>query len=327
MLIHFKTSFKTSVLLLLFIVGTPLLYAGKNLPDKFEPRGFIAQVFVFSTDTVSKDTLITNKEIIQKPEYAVPDSLSNKTINFQVNSRISYLRFSNFRNDESKKLFLQAWEKEKEVKHLSAKTDSLRKAYLNSSFDQKAEVSNLILRAEERLITLNEEIPAMYEKARNLENQYWQSAPDDEIAKFQEKINNFKDSIRKMVEKPKIQSVENIEKNQDTITFYQSGQNPVKKEFKPSEITYKIQIIAYKTRIPDSAAKAIKKLSLLRKVDIYKDENGVTFYTTGNLKSYQEAIILQAQVKQEGIKNPSITAYQQGKKITLDEAKKINNGL
>jgi len=206
------------------------------------------------------------------------------------------------------------------------KTDSLRKAYINSSIDQKAEVSNLILKAEERSITLNEEISALYEKIRNIENQYWQSAALDEIGKFHEKIIHFKDSIQRIADLKKEQKNLAEQKESEQITFYQSAQNPVKAET-ASEIVYKIQIGAYKTKIPDSASKSIKKLSVLRKVEKFKDEKGVTIYTTGSLKSYQEAVILQSQVKQEGIKNASISAYQKGKKITVEEARQINKEL
>lgn len=66
---------------------------------------------------------------------------------------------------------------------------------------------------------------------------------------------------------------------------------------------------------------------MLRKVENYIDEKGYSIYTTGNLKTYQEAVTLQNQVKQEGVKNPTVTAYFQGKKIPVEEAKKINKEL
>ena len=66
----------------------------------------------------------------------------------------------------------------------------------------------------------------------------------------------------------------------------------------------------------------IKKLSVIRKVENYTDEKGVKIFTTGNLKVYQEAVTLQNQVKQEGVKNPVIIAFEKGKKIELNTAKK-----
>jgi len=75
----------------------------------------------------------------------------------------------------------------------------------------------------------------------------------------------------------------------------------------------------------DSAAKLIKKLSILRKIENYKDEKGFTIYTTGSLNKYAEAVTLQNQVKQEGVKNAIVEAYRNGKKITVADARKLNN--
>jgi len=118
MLIHFKTSIKTSIILLLFTIGASFAYAGNDLPRYLESGSFAKQTFIFADDTISKVTLIENDVTNRKSEIIIPDSLLNKTINFQVNSGISYHRISHFRIDESKKLFIQAWQKEKEVKSL-----------------------------------------------------------------------------------------------------------------------------------------------------------------------------------------------------------------
>ena len=228
--------------------------------------------------------------------------------------------------NESKKLFFQAWLKEKEITNLSAQTDSLRKAYTNASSDQKEALSAQILRAEKRTLALNEEIPVLYGKARDEENRHWQSVSADEISRFQERIRLFQDSVRQIYDLKNKQAVTN-QKTPDTITYYKSSQKAVVKTEATSEIIYKIQVGAYKGKVPESAAKSIKKLSVIRKVEKTKDEKGITLYTTGSLKNYQQAVILQNQVKQEGIKNAAIAAYQNGKKIPVDEARKINNEL
>jgi len=131
-----------------------------------------------------------------------------------------------------------------------------------------------------------------------------------------------------------IQSKKKLELNNktqsipDTLLIVQES-TPVKevKSEAVSDIIYKIQIAAYKVKLPESANAMIKKLSALRKVENFTDDKGVKIYTTGNLKTYQEAVTLQAQVKQEGVKNPIIIAFQKGKKITVEEAKKVNNEL
>jgi hypothetical protein len=302
MLIYFSASIKTTLLLLLFTVGGLNLYAG-----------------ISSARLPQNDTMATAKAAVPQYLVVIPENERKQTINFQVNSTISYFSFSHFAKDESKKTFYTAWQKEKEARKLSSKTDSLRKLYANSSDDQKEKISTLILKAEQRQMALNEEIPALYAKVRNDENQYWQSASADEKAKFQEKIKLFRDSIQQAT------AALNKQTLPDTITFYHAKPRPVANVEPASAIIYKIQVGAFKGKLPDTAAKSIKKLSMLRKVENYKDEKGITVYTTGSLKNYQDAVTMQSQVKLEGIKNATIAVYNNGKRITLEEARKLNN--
>ncbi len=302
MLIQFTSSIKTTLILLLFTIGGLNSYAD-----------------ISSKNLIQNDTIATLKPPVSQPEvFVIPENARKTAIDFQVNSEISYFSFSNFVKDESKKIFYSAWLKEKEVSKLSAQTDSLRKSYSDSSDDEKEKISSLILKAEGQMMALNEEIPDLYEKARSEEKQYWQSASSDEKAKFQEKIRLYQDSIQQAV------AVLNKQKVPDTITYYIAESKPVANTEPATTITYKIQVGAFKGRLPDSAAKSIKKLGMLRKVESYKDEKGVTIYTTGSLKRYQEALTLQSQVKLEGIKNATIATYNNGKRITLDEALKLN---
>lgn len=286
----------------------------------FTIGGLNSYAIISSKGQIQNDTIVTIKPPVSQSEvFVIPENVRKTAIDFQVNSEISYFSFSNFVKDESKKIFYSAWLKEKEVSKLSAQTDSLRKSYTNSSDDQKEKISALILKAEGQIMTLNEEIPDLYEKARNEEKQYWQSASSDEKAKFQKRIKIYQDSIQQAIaalNKPKVP---------DTITYYTAESKPVANTEPATSVTYKIQVGAYKGKLPDTAAKSIKKLGMLRKVESYKDEKGVTVYTTGSLKRYQEALTLQSQVKLEGIKNATIAAYNNGKRITLDEARKLNN--
>ncbi len=307
MLIRFTTSIKTILILLLFITAEFNLYA------------IIAPVELFQPDTIIAKTNTTKQVIPQSDVFVIPENARRETINFQVNSEISYLSFSHFVKNESKRIFYSAWLKEKEVRKLSAQTDSLRKSYTNSSTGQQEKISAQILKAEGQLMNLNEAIPGLYEKARAEENQYWQSVSSNEIVKFQEKIRLYQDSI--------LQTANRLNKQRppDTITYYKAEPKPVANTESANAVTYKIQVGAYKGKLPETAAKSIKKLGVLRKVESYKDVKGITVYTTGSLRNYQEAITLQNQVKLEGIKNAVIVAYNNGKRITLDEARKLNN--
>ncbi len=343
MIIILKQSIKTIFILLLLISGGTLLNAGNSTyPYTLAEFGQNELITVMLYDYkatdhkyyLQEDTVLTGKNDtvksieIQNDRFNFPDRLAKMQINFQINSFISYLNINHFVRNESKKIYFQAWLKENELQRLSIQTDSLRNVYANTDLIKKEEISRQILNAEKKSIALNEEIPAMYEMARVDEDLYWQEASLDVIAKFQEKIRIYKDSIRQntILQNGPTNSI--YPAIQDTIILYKS---PAKTDEKKAELTigaiYKIQIGAYKGKIPDSANKLIKKLSVIRKVEKHIDDKGVTIYTTGNLKYYKDAVTMQNQVKQEGIKNAVINAYQNGKKITVNEARKLNNEL
>ncbi len=317
MLILIKTSIKTSFLAFLFILGSQSLLAGNTTgscgdKDRFEIQTSDLQYnFNFSDTNFSagNDTL-------------VPPRLLRETIEFQVNSEIVYLKINHFVKSEAKKMFVKAWLGEQELKHLAMQTDSLRKLYSNLPEEKKTEISDLILKNEDRSNLLNQEIQALYQNARNEEDRYWQSASKDEIASFQQKINLLKDSILNAGNVAHVVP--------DTIILYKhtKAAKPQEVKVEPvSGVIYKIQIGAYKGKVPESANKLMKKLSVIRKIENHIDEKGVTVYTTGNLKTWQEAVTMQNQVKQEGVKNATVVAYQNAKKITVNEARKINNEL
>lgn len=302
----------------MFTIGVSFLFYSSEVLATTNLTGFDNQGTIISGDTVITLNSNINADIV------IPKELAEKTIDFQVNSTIGYLNIRQFRKADSKKMFIQVWTKEKELDQLKLKTDSLRKIYSSASDDEKEGLAVKILQDEQHAIELNEEIPAFYEKISKLENDYWQSASADELSKFQESVNSYKDSLRQTTEAQNKKSVEEAELIPDTISIYQPNVKIDPKTENTSSVSYKIQIGAYKGKVPDSAAKLIKKLSLIRKIEKNKDEKGLTVYTTGNLKAYQEAVTMQNQVKQEGVKNATIIAFQNGKKISIDEARKIN---
>ena len=283
--------------------------------------------FFLPKDTITQELIeMTKIEIPQNEIFLIPARLSLLPINFRINSSISYLNINHFEGNEAKKLFFQAWLKEQELEKLSVLTDSLRKTYMNASEAQKLEISSQILSAEEKSVALHEEIPVLYEKAREEEDLYWQTASQDAIVRFQEKISLFKDSIARIESVQTKQEANTQPEIPDTIILYKSTPQTEKiPEVVKGEIIYKIQIGAFKGKIPESANKQIKNISIIRKVENHVDEKGVKVYTTGNLKLYSEAVTMLGQVKQEGIKNAVISAYQNGKTISVIEARKLNN--
>jgi len=337
MLFVLKTIIKTTLLLLLFaMVNNELLafevfHMHQNRNDIDLSIGTISQE-ILSICVITKDTITPIKNDSQtirtEDVFIIPNSLSRKIIYFQVNSDITYRSFHHFVKNESKKIFFQAWLLEKELDKLSVKTDSLRKTYSMATNEQKDAMTAYLLKMENRTIELNTEIPILYENARIEENKYWMSISVNEIAGFKEKLKQFSDSIEQVNQKILEQTLPKNRIVSDTLYLEkeQSKSNASKPEI-GSEIVYKIQIGAYKGKMPEPANKLIKKLSAIRKVESYLDDKGVKVYTTGNLRNYNEALTLQSQVKQEGVKSPIIAAYLKGKRITVPEAKKLNNEL
>ncbi len=316
--------------MLLFIAGGRYLSAGNfrmdyvasNLPTTSNPEGFYLQEQIYYSQDTVKTGQLKPDEAVVKNKFSI-----HENVDFHVNSEIRYLSIDHFRKNESKKMFSDGRFKEKELSRISSQTDSLRKVYANSPGEKKEEIAVQILKNEEQSMILNSEIPVLYQNARNLEDQYWQAAPLNEKVQFQEKVKSFRDSLALQELKEETEKMAKIQTEAILISREPMQRKEVKTETATSTIVYKIQIGAFKGKIPEASNKMIKKLSMLRKVENYSDEKGVKVYTTGNLKTYLEAVTLQTQVKQEGVKNPVIMAFQKGKKITVDEARKLNNEL
>lgn len=319
MLILSKTSIKTTILLILFIFWGSFLQASSNVVQPCYGGSFDHLL-------IQEDTIKTPVAKVETSgDFVIPERLKEKIFEFQINSEITYLSFRHFVKPEAKKSFFDAWIKEQETRKLEKETDSLRKIYAHASDDQKEQIAAIILKNEQQSIAFNNEIPAMYENARNLENQFWQTATAEMHNERMLKISQFRDSLELQNRKKHEQSVSQAESSIDTLILQVQTTQPAeaKAETVP-EIVYKIQIGAFKGKIPETSNKLIKKLSLIRKVENYVDEKGVKVYTTGNLRLYQEAQTLLNQVKQEGVKNPIIAAYHKGKRVPVEEAKKLN---
>lgn len=337
MLILFKQNIKTSFLILLFItMGTCLfafnpssameekndhlkLFSGDNWTI-LSPPELILFIDSDSISTPQKDSVnVVSSVNANDVMYSL---LAKTPINFRINSAINYRKLNHFMRDDARDQFFQGWLKEVELQKLSRHTDSLRKAYSIASPEEREKISSGIIEGEQKSITLYEEIPGYFQKAREIEDRHWQSASSDEIAQFQQKVLQYEDSMARSSRMAVQTEVH------DTITLYNQG--PVAEEKKtevPSGIVYKVQIGSFKGKIPDASNKLIKKLSIIRKVENHVDEKNNKVYTTGNLRSHAEAVILLGQVKQEGVKTAVITAYQNGKKIPVSEAKTLNKEL
>ena len=89
-------------------------------------------------------------------------------------------------------------------------------------------------------------------------------------------------------------------------------------------IVYKVQIGAFKSEVPVVIAN--KFLTIAKKgITNYKDESGLTIYTVGEFKTYDEASLVKSDVVKSGILDAFIVAYKEGTKISLNEGNTLIN--
>lgn len=90
-----------------------------------------------------------------------------------------------------------------------------------------------------------------------------------------------------------------------------------------SGLVFKVQIGAFKDEVPLEIANKFLKVAN-KGVKNYKDVNGLTIYTVGIYRSYEEAIAVKTEIITiAAISDAFIVSYKNGIKITVDEAKKM----
>lgn len=254
-----------------------------------------------------------------------------RLIEFRINSDITYLNTANFRTEEGKLLFNEASAKQKELDNNLQKIDELREDYRLATLEnEKKIIGDKILSFENDTYRLKDEITELLERSINLENNYWQNAPEKELADF--KINIKKLSQTIAPPKPENDSTKVLPDTSviidPNILFNKMEVEKItRKLHETDELVYKIQIGAFSKGLPRYVDRLYKKLSVIRKIDHYTDENGVTVYTTGNLTNLDDAVKMQKQVRQEGIEDAFVVPYFNGKRITLEQAKEIAKEL
>ena len=275
------------------------------------------------------DSVLTPKSIIssQNPplqtttQVEIPQELKDTTISFQINSRIHYIQVNQFRNENSKQAFISGWKAEQELKTKQEQINLLRETYDTAQGDTKDSLASKIIRIEKEIYQLNQQARESYLTANEKEAIYWGNAGETEIDQFLQQTQHLKDSLKK------IETATETVSTPVKISVIIPDTTLVKPstEIPPTEgiITYKIQIGAYSKTPPDWVQRQFKKLSVIRRIDQYTDNNGVTVYTVGELKTYKDALQMQKQVKIEGIQKAIIAAYRDGERIHIDEALKI----
>jgi hypothetical protein len=176
---------------------------------------------------------------------------------------------------------------------------------------------------ESQTYELKNIVNQLFLQAKSVENEYWQNATTEETESFIKALNAASSEIDN---KKSVQSDALIESPELIIPPVLLENNEEERSTpkpKPSGIIYKIQLGAFSRGIPNNMKPVFSKISVIRKVENYTDDKGVVVYTTGNLTNYDDAVLMQNQIRQEGIKDPIIAVYLNGKRITLEQAKEL----
>jgi len=264
-----------------------------------------------------------NKPVEVPVVTEIPEALKDSLIHFQVNAVVSYNKISQFKSDDSRKVFVKGWLMEQDIQKKMDELSDLRKKYGSRIGPAQDSLVDRILKLEQETYQMNQQVRNAYQEANQTEADYWNKAGALEVEDFRRKVSRIQDSARNATE-------EKIQKEAEekilvilpdsaivTDTIVEAKPNPA------DEVVYKIQIGAYRNSPPDWIQKQFKKLAVIRRIDQRVDEKGITVYTVGELKTYDDAVQMQKQIRMEGMKNAIVAAYRNNKRISLEEAKKL----
>lgn len=295
------------------------------LSEKIESLAEIKE-FALNSDTAIQDVTEPDTLAVQQPAAnQVIEKIQlipkDERIEFNINDEITYLKLSNFRTGDGKMYFNEGTARQTELDLVINATEVFRSKYSTSkSRAEKDSIGQQILELESKTYELKKMITQLFSQAKNAEIGFWQDASPVEKENFLNELN----ALAEEDSKKDINTATVADSHELIVPPVLIDNEKVEKpstKTKTSEIIYKIQIGAYSRGIPNNLKSVFNKISIIRKVENYTDEKGVVVYVTGNLTSYEDAVLMQNQIRQEGIKDPIIAAYLNGKRITLKQAK------
>lgn len=263
--------------------------------------------------------------ITEEPAPAPAVIEKGKPIEFRINNQISYMNSRHFRTELGKELFMKADQLQQELSSKLQQANQLRNKYQQTEDpSQKQAVGENILALENELYEIKDQVAHLLNDSRILEADYWQNAGREELDRFRAEL---KATVTEQEPDSAPEIISDSTLIIDPAVLLESAETAPTQSTTDSELTYKVQIGAYSRNLPPYVDKLFKKLSYIRKIDNYTDEKGVVVYTTGNLKNLEDAVKLRDQVRQEGVEDAFVVPYFKGKRITLEQAKKIEAEL
>lgn len=92
-----------------------------------------------------------------------------------------------------------------------------------------------------------------------------------------------------------------------------------------SDIIFKVQVGAYEKQVPTNVVSSLLKIASMKDFEQKANEKGITLYTVGKFKSYDEAVQSKNIVVNSGAPDAFVIAYKGNKQISVDEAKQLLN--
>lgn len=264
-----------------------------------------------------------NPAVINNEE---PDKMisEDNLIMFPVNAQISYLLLSQFKSDEARQNYLKSKELETSLNQQETLLKKLRERYEQLDEWSKTQLVDSILKLEQETYLLNRQMSEAAQSANSTEASYWSKAQFPEISALQAQNREIKKQLAYAEQKKAEEEAKHLEE----MLIIEATDTAAIDSLMPqtqleATILYKIQLGAYRSNPPAYTQALFKKLSVLRRIDQYTDEKGVTVYTVGELKKYAEAQQMLKQIKQEGVNSAIIAAYKDSVRIPVEEAQKL----
>lgn len=242
-----------------------------------------------------------------------------KFISFQVNEKVTYLAEWMFQIPEALQAFRAAEASRARLDSLLGRANDLRKSYHATTHPGKRDsLARMISRVERETILLKGESDTHYRKAAALEQEWWKDAGFAEYERFA----GISDSLQK-IQNPPLPVIPEpdpalfLEAAGAVSTTTATEEGPQEEQPDPDQIVYRIQLGAYPKAVPASRKALFDKISKIRVIDTYVNDQGATVYTTGLLTDYNDALKLMQQVRLEGVKDAFVIALQNGKRVSL----------
>jgi len=260
--------------------------------------------------------------------FELPQGLDSAVLNFIVNPKIVYYSVKQFKTNQGLEAFSEGWSQNNELANMVQQMQSLREQYnMADDASVKEQIAAQLLSLEPQSLQLKANADALLLEARQYEADFWNNAGADVIETHLAENEQYL-SVKN--EEPVVEQIElqNEPLPVDTVSVVESVDNeqdePNGEAAQVKQVVYKVQIGAYSKGLPDYIDRLYKKLSVLRRIDHYTDERGIVVYTVGELSNFDDAVKLQNQIRQEGVKDAFVVAYLNNKRISLNEARKLS---